>query len=152
MKKFLLYAILILSLLGAVVAGYLVVQSVSGEAVICPNVSVGRFNLNQCNIVLATPYAKVFGLPNALYGLVTYLFFALLVLYELKEKQITNAIKLLSYLSGLGILIFVYFVYLQLFVIEALCFFCLLSAITMTLIFALSVVYNAKYSAEILGV
>ena len=60
------------------------------------------------------------------------------------KKFLLYAILILSLLGAV--------VYLQLFVIEALCFFCLLSAITMILIFALSVVYNAKYSAEILGV
>src|SRR3989344_2582363 len=106
MKRFLLYFILLLTLAGAFDAGYLLVETVKGEAVVCPNVPIGRFNLNRCNIVLATPYAKIFGLPNALYGLVAYLFFAILVLYELNGRKITGAIKLLSYLSGFGILIF----------------------------------------------
>jgi len=152
MKRFLLYFILLLTLAGAFDAGYLLVETVKGEAVVCPNVPIGRFNLNQCNIVLATPYAKIFGLPNALYGLVIYLFFAILVLYELIHgltgKRTTSAIKLLSYLSGLGILIFVYFIYLQFFVIEALCFYCLLSATIMILIFIGSVLYNSRYPAQ----
>ncbi len=150
MKKLLLYAILFLVLAGAVDAGYLLIETMSGAAVVCPSIPIGRFNLNQCNIVLATPYAKIFGLPNAFYGLVAYLFFAILVLYELTHgltrKRTTNAIKLLSYLSGLGILVFLYFIYLQFFVIEAICFYCLLSASIMILIFTLSAAYNIKYS------
>lgn len=149
MKKFLLYAILFLALTGAVDAGYLLIETTGGAVVACPNIPIGRFNLNQCNVVLATPYAKIFGLPNALYGLVAYLFFAILVLYELNKRRMTNAIKLLSYLSGFGILIFVYFIYLQFFVIKALCFYCLLSATIMTLIFVGSVVYNSRYSVKI---
>lgn len=145
MKKFLLYTILFLALAGAFDAGYLLIQTISGKAVICPNVSVGRFNLNQCNIVLATPYAKFLGLPTALYGLIAYLFFAILILYELNNKR---TMKILMYLSGAGVLISAYFIYLQFFVIKALCFYCLLSAVTMTLIFALSVVYNSRYPAQ----
>lgn len=148
MKKFILFSVLFLALAGAVDAGYLLKETINGAAVVCPNVPFGRFNLNQCNIVLATPYAKILSLPNAFYGLVAYLVFTLLVLYELNKKQKTNAIKFLSYLSGLGILIFVYFVYLQFFIIKALCFYCLLSAVTMTLIFILSVAYNLKYSVN----
>ena len=161
MRKFLIYFLLILALLGAADAGYLLVQTVSGKAVICPNVPIGRFNLNQCNIVLATPYAKFLGLPVALYGLIAYLLFAILVLEEfvylfsysknIIQKRKWRTTKILMYLSGAGFLISLYFIYLQLFVIKALCFYCLLSAIIMTLIFALSIVYNAKYSAEILG-
>lgn len=139
---------LFLAIAGAVDAGYLLIETMRGATVVCPYVPIGRFNLNQCNIVLATPYAKIFGLPNALYGLIAYLFFAILVLYELNGKLETNSIKLLSYLSGLGLLAFTYFVYLQFFVIEALCFYCLLSASIMTLIFTLSVAYNIRDSIE----
>lgn len=150
MRKFLLYTILFLALAGAADAGYLLIETMKGTAVVCPSVPIGQFNLNQCNIVLATSYAKIFGLPNALYGLIAYLFFTLLALYELVHgltgKRKTGSIKLLSYLSGFGLLVFVYFVYLQLFVIKALCFYCLLSTITMTLIFILSVIYNFKHS------
>lgn len=146
MRKFLLIFILVLTLFGAVDAGYLLIETVRGATVVCPNVPIGRFNLNQCNIVLATPYAKIFGLPNALYGLITYLFFAILVLYELNRNYKTRAIKLLSYFSGFGLLIFAYFVYLQFFVIVALCFYCLLSASIMTLIFILSAAYNTLNS------
>ncbi len=148
--KILLIALLSLSILGAIDAGYLLVETMRGAAVVCPSIPIGRFNLNQCNVVLATPYAKILGLPNALYGLVAYLFFALLVLYELNGKRKTGSIKLLSYLSGLGLLTFFYFIYLQFFVIKALCFYCLLSTTTMILIFILSVAYNTRYSAEII--
>lgn len=146
MRKLILFIILILSLLGAFDAGYLLVQTVSGKVVVCPSVPVGRFNLNQCDIVLATPYAKFLGLPIALYGLVAYLLFAILILYGLSRQ---NFIKLLMYLSGLGVLISAYFVYLQFFVIEAICFYCFISASLMTLIFILSVAYNIKYSKNL---
>ena len=148
MKKFLLISILFLTLAGAADSGYLLVQTVSGKAVICPNVPVGRFNLNQCNIVLATPYAKFLGFPIALYGLGAYLVFVILVLYELAGK---STIIILTTLSSLGLFISAYFVYLQFFVIEALCFYCLVSASLMTLIFAASVVYNLKYSAPVIS-
>jgi len=147
MKKFLLYTVLFLALTGAFDAGYLLVQTVRGGAVVCPSVPIGRFNLNQCNIVLATPYAKFLGLPTAFYGLAAYLFFAILVLYELNNGRL-SAIKLLMYLSGAGVLISAYFVYLQVFVIGAICFYCLISAVLMTLIFTLSAVYNRRYPAE----
>ena len=143
MKKFLLYSILFLALAGAADAGYLLVQTVSGKAVVCPSVPVGRFNLNQCNIVLATPYAKFLGLPTALYGLVAYLLFAILILYELNKMR---TMKILMYLSGAGFLVSFYFIYLQFFVINALCFYCLTSATAMTLIFIGSVAYNSRYS------
>lgn len=145
MKKFLLLTILFLALAGTTDAGYLLIQTVSGKAVVCPSVPVGRFNLNQCNIVLATSYAKFLGLPMALYGLVAYLFFAILSLYGLTNGR-SPVIKFLPYLSGFGVLISAYFVYLQFFVINALCFYCLISATIMTLIFILSAIYNFKYS------
>ncbi len=143
----LLYLILILTLLGAADSGYLLVQTVSGKAVICPNVPVGRFNLNQCNIVLTTSYAKFLGFPVALYGLIAYLLFAILVLYELGRK---STMFILTALASFGLFVSAYMVYLQFFVIGALCFYCLVSAALMTLIFALSIIYNSRYSAPVI--
>ncbi len=147
MKSLVLTSILILSLIGALDAGYLLIKTLESQPVACPSVPVGRFNLGQCNIVLFSSYAKTMSLPNALYGLVAYLLFGLLALYELVQKRQTGAMKPLAYLSGLGVLAFVYFVYLQFFVIKALCLYCLASALIMALIFALSIAYNAKYSS-----
>src|SRR3989344_5554668 len=146
MRKFLLITILILAVLGAADASYLLVKTLESQPVACPSVPVGQFNLGQCNIVLFSSYAKTLSLPNALYGLLAYLLFSLLALYELTQKRQTGAMKLLLYLSGLGVLAFVYFVYLQFFVIKALCLYCLASALVMMLIFVLSVAYNVKYS------
>lgn len=150
MRKFLIFTILFLALAGATDTGYLLIQTVSGGAVVCPNVPVGRFNLNQCNIVLATFYAKFLGLPTALYGLVAYLLFIILSLYELTNRR-SSAIKLLTYFSGFGVLISAYFIYLQFFVIEAICFYCLISASLMTLIFILCIAYNSRYSGKIVN-
>lgn len=145
-----LFLILILALVGVIDAGYLLVQTVSGEAVVCPSVPIGRFNLNQCNIVLATSYAKFFGLPTAFYGLVAYLIFTILVLCEkTRFVKLFSANKLLLYLSGLGVLISAYFIYLQFFIIKAICFYCLVSAAIIILIFALSAVYNLRYSKNL---
>lgn len=163
MKNFLLYSILFLALAGAVDAGYLLIQTVSGKVVVCPSVPIGRFNLNQCNVVLATPYAKFLGLPTAFYGIVAYLLFSILVLYELNKvvyyesysifntqmKMKWKSMKILTGLSAIGVLISAYFIFLQFFVIKALCFYCLISASLMTLIFILSAAYNIKYSKNL---
>ncbi len=148
MSRSILISILILSLVGALDAGYLLVKTLESQPVACPSVPVGQFNLSQCNIVLFSSYAKTLSLPNALYGIVAYLLFGLLALYELIKKKQTGAMKPLLYFSGLGVLAFVYFIYLQFFVIKALCLYCLVSALTMALIFALSIAYNAKYSSR----
>ncbi|OGD30622.1 hypothetical protein A2833_03410 [Candidatus Azambacteria bacterium RIFCSPHIGHO2_01_FULL_44_55] len=146
MKSFILISILVLALIGALDASYLLVKTLESQPVACPSVPVGQFDLGQCNIVLFSSYAKTLSLPNALYGLVAYLLFGLLALYELVQKKQTGTMKPLAYFSGLGVLAFVYFVYLQFFVIKALCLYCLVSALVMALIFALSVAYNVKYS------
>ena len=151
MQKFLLYFLLALSLLGVIDAGYLIVESAGGKPVICPSVPVGRFNLDQCNIVLTTPYAKFLGMPTALYGLVFYLFSAVLVLYVLSSQWL-GALKILLSMSGLAFLVSLYFVYLQFFIIKALCFYCLISAAITTLIFTVLIAYNSRYSEKILGV
>src|SRR3989344_5498670 len=119
MKSFILIYILVLALIGALDASYLLVKTLESQPVACPSVPVGQFDLGQCNIVLFSSYAKTLSLPNALYGLVAYLLFGLLALYELVQKKQTGTMKPLAYFSGLGVLAFV---------------------------FALSVAYNVKYS------
>jgi uncharacterized membrane protein len=51
--------------LGAVVTAYMTYTKLAGSKTACP--------IEGCNIVLNSPYANVFGLPLALFGLLAYL-------------------------------------------------------------------------------
>lgn len=119
--------LIILSFLGIIDAGYITMKFFTGGEVICPLTG-------GCSDVLTSPYSKIFGYPVSLYGLIFYLIiFILSFLYLGKEREIIW--KIISGVSVFGFLFTLWFVYLQLFVIKAICFYCMVSAILATLIF-----------------
>ncbi len=125
--KWLLWAIIITALIGFTDATYLTVKHYSGEELNC-NIFDG------CNIVTASPYSEVFGFPVALLGAMFYLSVLLLTLFYIdREKPVI--LSMITPITIAGFLASVWFMYLQFFVIEALCQYCILSAITSTLLF-----------------
>ncbi|ERN41585.1 putative membrane protein [Rubidibacter lacunae KORDI 51-2] len=58
-----------IAILGAILTAYLTVSALSGASVACTAEAAG----SGCNNVLSSSYAKVFGLPLSLFGLLAYL-------------------------------------------------------------------------------
>lgn len=107
---------------GLAVASYLLVVRVLGEAPACGPVK-------GCETVAASEYATVGGVPVALFGVV---FSAILVGACLAWWRLADRRALyLAYGLGLaGIIVVVYLTYLELFVIEAICVWCVSYAVT----------------------
>ncbi len=123
------YAFLILSFLGFLDASYLTAAHYFGVPLQC---SI----LNGCELVTTSEYAVVFGIPVALAGAIYYgTIFLLSIAYA--ETRDIKFLKVASHLTIFGILASAWFVYLQIFVIKAICLYCILSAITSTLLFLL---------------
>lgn len=97
--------------------------------------------IGDCWSVNTSRYSEVYGIPVALLGILAYLtIIAALIIYNTFKqfREITNYIVFGLTLSGT--MYSIYLTYLELFVIRAICPFCLLSAFTMLLLFILSVV------------
>ncbi|OGF60822.1 hypothetical protein A2656_01085 [Candidatus Giovannonibacteria bacterium RIFCSPHIGHO2_01_FULL_44_100] len=110
-------------------ASYLAVKHYLGEPVVCSL-------LEGCEEVLTSKYAIVAGVPVALFGVFYYLaVFILIILYWDTGK--TQFLRFAAYLTILGFAASLWFVYLQLFVIGAICLYCMASAITSTILFML---------------
>lgn len=127
--KWLAIAVLIVSVAGFLDAAYLTVEHYSGTIPPCSVVE-------GCETVLTSTWATVAGIPVALAGALYYLLiFVLSVIYlDTRSRSIGSwALKL----TPLGFIASLWFLYLQAFVIEAFCLYCLGSAITSTLLFAL---------------
>ena len=125
--KKLAIAFLIISFLGFLDATYLTVEHYRGVPPPCSLIK-------GCEKVTTSKYAAVFGVPVALSGLIFYLaIFVLSVLIWQTGK--VEIFKVVFYLSVLGFLASLWFLYLQLFVIGAICVYCLFSALTSTAIF-----------------
>lgn len=101
--------------------------------------------LNGCETVLTSKYSEVFGVPIALIGALFYLTVFLSALAYLKTKN-NKIIIVFLVLTALAILMSLFFIYLQFFVIKAVCEYCLTSAAASTILFATSV-FMAKHIA-----
>lgn len=124
---------LALSFVGFLDASYLTASHYSGVPVIC---SV----LDGCEKVTASVYSTLGNIPVALMGMVYYftILFAMAWFLSTRDKK---SIIFASGLTAAGFLASLWFVYLQLFVIKAICFYCMISAATSTFLFILGIYY-----------
>lgn len=138
LPNWILASILILASLGFIDATYLTVSHYAGVDLYC-GTSGG------CGVVTTSAYSTMFGIYMAVYGMLYYLsILALTVIYiDTKNNKI---LKPLMIIPVLGFLFSLYLVYLQLFVINAICRYCMLSAgiSTLLLIINMFLVQNYK--------
>lgn len=131
MSKNVLLAILIaLSLIGLVDSWYLAQSAASDTSLVCD-----IDGLDGCNTVAQSPYSRVMGIPLADFGIAFYglLLLASVAGYRLSSRRYFRG---LLALTVAGALLSVYFVYVQLTLIQALCIYCLVSAAVSWLAFA----------------
>jgi uncharacterized membrane protein len=125
----------ILALLGLGVSIYLAYVEISHVQAVCGPVG-------ECNIVQASPYAQILGIPIAVLGILNYL--AILVLWTVQRYAGGRLVKLSAFgLLGLtlaGTLFSIYLTCLELFVIRAVCAWCLSSAVITTLLMLLAAI------------
>jgi uncharacterized membrane protein len=89
-----------------------------------------------CEAVLTSRFATVGGLPIALLGAIYYLFILFLTLYlYTSDNPKMRIARLVTLVTGIGLIVSCYLLYLQLAVIHALCMYCLGSATTTFLLF-----------------
>lgn len=125
--KGLIIAFLLVSFLGFLDAGYLTVEHFRGVPPPCTI-------LEGCEKVTTSEYSVIWGVPVALGGAIYYLaVFLLIILYFDRKNEIF--LNLASYATIAGLLASAWFTYLQLFVIKAICLYCLFSALTSTTLF-----------------
>lgn len=129
-SKLLIIIFIIVSFLGFLDASYLTIEHYRNALLPC-------IVFKGCEQVTTSAYSKVFGYPLALYGAAYYLFMMLAAVFYLDAKN-ELAFKAIKYLPITGFLASAYFIYLQLFVIHAICTYCVISAITSTSLFILS--------------
>ena len=134
---------LILIVAGIVIASYLTYVKLFGIKPYCAGVG-------NCEAVQTSPYAELLGVPVAIWGLLGYL--VLLALYLVKRNNWANlawVARQLFFLTTLvGVLYSAYLTYLELFVIHAICPWCVASAIVMTALFVLAIIDAFGSSGE----
>lgn len=118
-----------LALLGLGVATYLAYVEITHVEAICGPIG-------ECNIVQTSPYAQIFGIPIAVLGVLYYLAVGFL---WAGQKYLSGRWAGLAGWGLLGltlasILFSIYLTYLELFVIRAICAWCVSSAVITTLL------------------
>ncbi len=123
-----------LAVLGALDSAYLTWVKVANATAFCSNVG-------DCDAVNASVYSEVFGIPIALFGLGAYLAIAALLVLEDRSPALREWAPLAVFgLALTGTLYSAYLTYVELFVIYAVCPYCVVSAVLITGILVLAVV------------
>lgn len=131
------WAFVVVSFSGFMDALYLSIQHFRGLPIICTI-------LEGCNKVANSIYAEILNIPVAYLGVAYYLTIFLLALWFLAAKN-RNTVLLMSGFTIVGFLASVWFVYAQVFIIKAICFYCMISALTSTLLFIVGSYYLISY-------
>ncbi len=122
----------VLSLVGLAASGYMARVKLLNTTAICP--------VGNCSAVQHSKYAELFGVPVAVFGFLTYVGLLALWLWAAygRGRTAEAAPMGLFGLSLFGTAFSTYLTFLEPFVIKAVCFWCLTSAVTITLIMLLS--------------
>lgn len=115
-------------------SGYLAYTSIYGINPICLT-GIG------CKTVQNSEYSHIFGIPISLIGTLSFIILLIVYHFVYKEKINCNWFLVLCILGALGAL---YFLYLQFFVIKALCSNCLIADLGMILILIIALFANKK--------
>jgi uncharacterized membrane protein len=132
MKRIGVVGILILAFFGIANSAYLAESKITGTPLICD-----IQNLSGCNIVANSQYSQLFGIPLAEYGV---LFYGILFVLAALELVLFDRLlrRVLQGAALVGILASLYFTSVQVFLIGAVCIYCLASSIIALLIFILA--------------
>jgi uncharacterized membrane protein len=127
-------AIALLALVGLFVALYLWLHALGfGGAIKC--------GTGGCDAVQASPWAVLLGLPVAFYGVVGYLAIFIVAMLALRPAALPDRRwnAALVGLASVGVLFTAFLTYLELFVIHAICRWCVASAVIITAIWVVAV-------------
>lgn len=132
--------ILVVAFLGFADATYLTIEHYRNVVPPC-SITEG------CEDVLTSEYSTVAGVPVSLAGSVYYLLILVGVFTFLESKN-TKLLKWSLLLTIPGMLASLWFVFLQVFVINSYCLYCLISALLTTILFVTALRIFQKYKSN----
>ena len=133
------YISIFLTLIGIVDSIYLAWIKMTNQEAACAGIG-------DCDAVNSSRYAEIGGIPIALLGAFAYLIILFLLVLGRQNNIIgENAVLLVLGISFIGVLYSAYLTYLEIFILKAICPFCVISAIVLILLFALTL---ARYLKE----
>lgn len=124
------YSAAFIALIGLGDSVYLTVKHLLDEKVPCTV-------LSGCEMVLTSQYAEIFGIPTAAFGALAYFIaFSLAILAAFGNRLMWF---LFGLMTAVMLIFTLWLLYLQAFVINAFCQFCLLSAATSVTLFVIAI-------------
>ena len=114
--------VIVLALAGLLDALYLSDMALTGSELTCTITG-----LDGCNVVAQSVYSQFLGIPLAVYGVIFYSLLLLAIIVSLYRVS-AGMRRLVFGIALAGALFSSYFMYLQFFVIKALCIYCMGSA------------------------
>jgi len=122
-------SLLVIAWLGLLISGYLFITYISPVPLVC--------GTGGCHDIQASLYAKHFGLPTPLYGIIYYFLLGILAVLWRPNAGWWLRWSLIV-LTGVGFGVTLWLTYLEAFVIKAWCTWCVGSAVLATLAFIIT--------------
>ena len=130
----------VLAVLGVGVSGYLTYTHLFGAPIFCGGAS-------SCELVNSSRYAFLGSIPVSLLGLIGYVAILALSFIPTNEDRQWPA-QLIFGAALIGVMIQLYLTYIELFVLYAICYWCVASQILVLLIFILSLPRSSPGAEE----
>ncbi len=138
----LFWSSVILSILGAADSLYLLVYKLTGNNHMC----LGN---GGCHNVNFSPYSEIRGIPVSVFGMSAYLAILCILFLEGRLKIAKENGPLAIFGISLGGFAFtIYLTYLEIYVINAICPFCVASAVIITLLFIMAIIRLVEQTAN----
>ena len=134
--RWILISFIIVSFIGFLDSSFLTLEHYNQGILPC-------YIFSGCDEVTTSRYATVAGVPISLAGAAFYLLIFLAAIFYLDTKN-AKALKVLMFLPIAGFLASLWLLFLQLFIIRAICFYCVVSLISSTVLFVLSIFLAKK--------
>jgi uncharacterized membrane protein len=130
-------AIAFAAALGVAVAAYIAIAEAGGDSPVCLAGGTG------CQTVADSSYSEVAGINIAIFGVVGYLLLLGTAFFA------TDAARFAGFVVSLGGFGYsVFLTYIEVFKIEAICHWCVASAVLMTILFALNAIRLVGYAGQ----
>lgn len=144
MKSKIYWYTFVLSLLGLIDSAYLIWIKIADSPKFCIQ------GVGDCWSVNRSQYSQIAGIPVSVLGVIAYLIIFILLLTENRTDFLKQYTVMAQFgITLVGFLFSAYLTYIELFVLKAICPFCVVSAIVMTCLFILTVARLRKSLVEI---
>ena len=136
------WATFVLACLGVLDAVYLLIYKLTGNNGMC-------WGNGGCHDVNFSPYSEIGGIPVSVFGIIAFVFIASILLLEARLRIAEENGPLAIFgISLAGVAFMAYLTWLEIYVIHAICPFCVASAVIIALIFILAVIRLINQTAH----